>query len=118
MTFLPSNWNTIETDVVMFSKFFFSRKFVTRLNPTFIGLITKKINVENIRDFQPISLVSCTYKLLSKVLAHRWRGVIGDLILGNQNTFVGGCQILDTVLLANELIYSRTKSGKAAVVCN
>jgi len=51
------------------------------------------------------------------VLAHRLRGVIKDLISGNQNGFVGGCQILDAVLLANELINSRIKSRKARVVC-
>ena len=39
------------------------------LNATFIGLIPKKANAENIRDFRLISLVGCIYKLLSKVLA-------------------------------------------------
>ena len=65
----------------------------------------------NIRDYQPISLVRCIYKLLSKVLAQRLRGVIGSLISENQNAFVRGRQILDAVLIANELIDSRIKSG-------
>ena len=41
------------------------------LNDTFIGLIPKRANAENIRDFRPISLVGCMHKLLSKVLAYR-----------------------------------------------
>ena len=68
-------------------EFFSSGKFVRSLNATFIELFPKKVNAENRRDFRPISLVGCIYKLLSKVLAHR--GVIGDLISGNQNAFVG-----------------------------
>jgi len=101
----------------MFSAFYSSGKFVRSLNATFIGLIPKKANAENTRDFRPISLVGCIYKLLSKALAHRLRGVIGDLTFGNQNAFVRGRQILDAVLLANELIDSRIKSRKAGVVC-
>jgi len=91
MAFLQSNWDTVRLEVMgMFSEFFSSGKFVRSLNATFIGLIPKKANAENIRDFRPISLVGCIYKLLSKVLALRLRGVIGDLTSENQNAFVGG----------------------------
>jgi len=90
---------------------------VASLNATFLGLIPKKAKAENIRDFRSISLVGCIYKLLSKVLARRLRSIIGNLISKNQNAFVGGRQIIDAVLVANELINSRVKSGKPGVVC-
>jgi len=70
MAFLQGNWDTVSRDVMrMFAKFFSSGRFVASLNATFIGLIPKKPNAKNIRDFRPISLVGCIYKLLSKVLA-------------------------------------------------
>jgi len=58
--FLQSNCNTIKTDVMkLFFGFFSSRKFTTNLSSTFIGLISKKVNAENIRDFWPINLAGC-----------------------------------------------------------
>jgi len=63
----------------------------------------------NVKDYRPLSLIGCIYKLLSKVLASRLGGVIGSHISENQNAFVGGRQIVDTLLIANEPIDSIIK---------
>jgi len=46
------------------------------------------------------------------------REVIKDLVLGNQDAFFGGWQMLDVVLLANKLINSKIKFKKAEVFVN
>ena len=79
-------------------------------------MIPKKTNAINIKDFRPISLVGSHYKLLAKVLAHRLQGVLDILISDSQNSFVRGRQILDSVLIANECLDSRLKSGVPGVI--
>ena len=91
--------------------------FERSMNALFLTLIPKKCNAVNIKDFHLISLVGSVYKLLSKVLANRLRVILDNLISETQNSFVGGRQILDSVLIANECLDSRLKSKISGVVC-
>ena len=100
-----------------FKEFFEQKKFVRSLNATFLVMIPKKGNVEDIKDYRPLSLLGGLYKILAKVLANRLRRVIDKVVSPSQNAFVEGKQILDAALIANEVVDVMLRRNDGGVVC-
>ena len=118
MAFWQFVWDFVKDDVMSFFREFYEHsKFVKSLNATFLVLIPKKVGVEDLRDFRPISLVESLYKWLAKVLANKLKKGVGKVVSKAQGAFVEGKQILDAMLIANEAIDSVLKNNKNGILC-
>ena len=63
-----------------FKEFHEQGRFVRSLNATFLVLVPKNQNFEDLKDLRPISLVGGIYKILAKVLANRIKRVMDQII--------------------------------------
>lgn len=116
ISFFKKCWDIVKRDLMkVFEEFYYSEEFYEHLNNTFITLIPKKHNAKEL--YRPISLLSSVYKIISKTLTSKLKLVVKGIIAQSQGTFIGGRQILDCALIANECILDRRVSGQCGVLC-
>ena len=73
-------------------------------NASFLVLIPKVENPQHLKQFRPISLIGCCYKILAKILSKRLKEVLPTLIDEAQSAFLGERNILDSVMVANKIV--------------
>ncbi|GKV49606.1 hypothetical protein SLEP1_g56347 [Rubroshorea leprosula] len=114
--FLKAMWETVKNDVISFvDDFQKNRKLVRGSNASFIILIPKKENLVRVKDYRPISLIGCMYKIIAKLLANRIKKVMEGLISEQQSTFIHGRQLMDSVIVANKIIDEIQKKKKSPI---
>ena len=69
--------------------------------------LSKEKGAKEFNRFRPISLCNIGYKLITKVIANRLKGVLPAIIPENQGGFVQGRQLAENFILVQEAIHSR-----------
>ena len=112
--FFQKNWLIVGEDVTRSVESFLSSGYLLReQNRTFITLIPKNDRPQETKDFRPISLCNSSYKIISKTLVNKLKGIMGDLVDKYQNAFVPGRQMSDNCFISHEIInwVKKRKSG-------
>jgi hypothetical protein len=116
--FYKKYWNIVK-DVVLSSvwDFFGNNHLLKKQNHTFIALIPKKLGAYTVNQFRPISLCNIIYKIISKILANIFKGLLHHFISPFQYAFVPSRNIQDNTILVHELFNSiNSKQGRGGLM--
>ena len=72
-----------------------------------IRLIPKKPDPLSVDDWRPISLLNCDYKILTKILAGRLQGVLGDIVGPHQTCSIRGRSIGTNIKCVRDLLQTQ-----------
>ncbi|XP_057444081.1 uncharacterized protein LOC130736256 [Lotus japonicus] len=115
--FIKSFWHILKDDFLrMLQEFHAHGKWPRGTNTLFIALISKVDSPQGLRDFRHIFFVGCMYKVVSKILAKRLKGVLPKLIDESQSAFLDGRNMLDSILIANEVVHDANRKGVPTMV--
>ena len=110
-------WDVIKEDLMKVYQEFYRYGIINQsTNATFIALVPKKSQSHKVSEFRPISLVTSLYKIIAQVLSRRLHKVLHETISSSQGAFVEGRQILDAILIANEVVDEKRRSGEEGIV--
>ena len=105
LNFIKESWEIIKDEVVEAMAFFHESGCIPKgCNASFVALVPKVRDPTYLEQYRPISLVGVMYKVISKVLAERIKKVLAAIIDECQSAFLKDRVILDSVLMANEVI--------------
>ena len=109
--FFKKYWHVVGDEVwCLVRDAFLFGYFDPTLVETLLVLIPKEDQPLRMKDFQPISLCTVLYKLITKVLVNRLRPSIKDLVGPMQSGFMPGRSTHDNVIVAQEVMHHMRKS--------
>ena len=76
-----------------------------------ITLLFKKGDPHELKNWRPITLLNCDYKIMAAVLAARVQKVIGEIVHGNQTGYIKGRLAASNIRLTKDIIEYFTKNG-------
>lgn len=86
------------------------------INTCFIALIPKIDSADKVNDFRPISLLNCTLKLITRLLANILQAIIMQLIDHDQYGFIKTRTIQDCLAWAFEYIHACHKTKEETIL--
>ena len=103
--FIRKCWDVLKTDLMEAVRFFQATgSFPKGCNASFIALVPKVRDPSSLEQFRPISLVGAIYKIITKVLSIQMKKVMSMVIDDNQSAFLSDKGLLDSVVMANEVL--------------
>ncbi|KAF3784052.1 retrotransposable element ORF2 protein [Nymphaea thermarum] len=118
-SFFQANWSIVHEAVGgggggAIRGFFNTSRLVKSVNKTHIVLLPKEQGVTQVEKFRPISLCTSISKFITRIMVKHMRPILNKIISKNQNAFLPGRCIQDSILLSQEIVHIFQNSKKQA----
>jgi Reverse transcriptase (RNA-dependent DNA polymerase) len=108
-------WDIIQADLLLLITYFYNNFLrVAHINHVMLCLLLKEHEASIIQKFRPISLLGCSYKILTNRLAHMVYNIVDEA----QTIFIQGRFILDNVLAAHKIIHFIKTTKQKVIILN
>jgi hypothetical protein len=87
-----------------------------RLNFAMLTLIPKVEDAVEMKNFRPISLLNYSFKIFSKVITIRLERICQQLVAKEQSLFIRGRFILESVVVAHEVVHAIHKNNESGIL--
>jgi hypothetical protein len=115
--FYQKIWDTIKDDLLKLVNNFQDNKLdLFRLNFATLTLIPKVEDASEMRNFRPISLLNCSFKIFGRLLTTRLEKICDRIVAQEQGALIRVRYILESVVVAHEVVYSLHKSKESEVI--
>lgn len=112
-------WSVVGHEVVQAVQSFFLQGLVMpHFNSNLLILIPKVPGADTVSQLRPVALANFVFKIITKILANRVGPIASRIISQNQNAFIKGRSITDSIILTSEsmnLLDRKCKGGNVAI---
>ena len=113
--FCKSFYELIKTDLLhLYNSILFQNEDLTpSMTKAIINLIPKNSEKEYLKNWRPISLLCCDYKMLTKILSNRLKTTLAQTISKEQTCGIPDRTIFSNIFTIREkIIHNSTKKNK------
>lgn len=105
--FYQSNWDIVCNEVNKEAlRILHGGEIVPELNKTLLVLISKLESPQNVNQLRPISLCNVGFKVITKEIVAKLKGIMRKIVAPTQSSFVPRRQIYDNIVTAQEVMHS------------
>jgi hypothetical protein len=110
-------WSLIKDDLMaMFRDFHAGDLPLFCLNFGIITLITKEKEVRRIQQYRPICMLNVSFKIFTKVMAHRLTSIACRITKPSRSAFLPGRYILEGVVVLHETIHELKRKKQSGLI--